>query len=163
MKKHYFILLMLVISYFIFSNFYPSLIEYEKNWQGDTLSPCNQALAFIKGRPIDHDDSYFCGKYFPIGYSGRHGALEVYLLVPFFLLFGVSLEAVAICTTIFGILIIILTYYLGYLLFNRKVGFISALLLSADIYFKTILKSATTYGFPLPLFSLLSLIFFCSL
>lgn len=152
------IMLIVSISYFIFFSFYPSLENPGLN--GDELDVANLSLSFINNESVP-GGILVLGKNFPVGgYNYRHGALEAYLLAPFIFFLGNSLEAIRICPIIFGVLTIIALYYFGSLFFNWQIGLIAAMLFSFDYWFRTNIKLGGYLGFPMPFFSLLSLIFF---
>jgi len=119
-------------------------------------------LHIIDNKPItwDKGDLIFCGRHLPLISDPRHGALECYILLPFILLCGIKLEALRIAPVIFGAITIILVYLFSSRFFNRTIGIITSLLLATNVFFISIIKMSATYGFTIPFFSLISLLFF---
>jgi 4-amino-4-deoxy-L-arabinose transferase-like glycosyltransferase len=76
------------------------------------------------------------GVSWPIFYLRTLGSnntpLYIYLMIPFFAVFGFSIWSVRLVSAVFGILCIPVIYYTGYRLFDRRVGLMAALLLALN-------------------------------
>jgi hypothetical protein len=69
---------------------------------------------------------------FPITVTDYIGALNVYLLLPFFALLGSNVFALRLMPVVFAVLTLLLTYLLAQRLFNRRVAVITCLLLAVN-------------------------------
>lgn len=94
--------------------------------------------------------------------NGYHGAVQLYLTVPFIAWGGNTLEALRIGPIVFGFLIIILTYVFGARFFNPVAGVIAAFLLAINVFFLNQMRLGAAFLFAIPFFCLLSLILFFS-
>lgn len=76
------------------------------------------------------------GKYAPVFFSAFTGreALYVYLEAVFFALFGESMLAGRLLSAFIGVLTVALTYAVGKVMFNRRVGLLGAILLAASLW-----------------------------
>lgn len=101
------------------------------------------------------------GRLFPIMFTDYHPSLESYLLIPFFLLFGINVFSLRITPIFFGLLTLIFTYLFAKDFFNRRVALITVLLLVTSPYFISITKlgnyfhSSSIFFFVTALFCLL--------
>jgi len=90
-------------------------------------------------------------RYFPFMLCDYHSALESYILLPFFILFGINVIALRLCPIIFEMFSLIFLYIFLKELFNKKVAFITLFLLiinSLFLYFvKTGLNTASLLHF----------------
>jgi 4-amino-4-deoxy-L-arabinose transferase-like glycosyltransferase len=76
------------------------------------------------------------GKYAPVFFSAFTGreALYVYLEAAFFALFGEGILAGRLLSAFVGVLTVALTYAVGKVMFNRRVGLVAAALLSMSLW-----------------------------
>jgi len=127
--------------------------------QGDEAGTGIVTLFLMNNIP-DGTGVVFFGRYFPLSYVPRHGALESYMLLPFLLLGGVTPEALRIGPLLFGVITIVFTYWFGSRFFNQYVGAIAAFLLAINGFFVSIIKMGGMCGFSILTFSLIPLLLF---
>jgi 4-amino-4-deoxy-L-arabinose transferase-like glycosyltransferase len=72
------------------------------------------------------------GKVFPLMVTDYIGALNIYLLLPFFALLGSNVLALRLMPIVFAVLTLLLTYLLAQQLFNRRTALITCLLLAVN-------------------------------
>ena len=72
------------------------------------------------------------GRVFPLMVTDYIGALNIYLLLPFFALLGSKVFALRLMPIVFATLTFLLTYLLAQQLFNRRVAVITCLLLAVN-------------------------------
>jgi hypothetical protein len=114
----------------------------------------DQAWFYLSAR-----DSLLQGKFPLLGITSsiiwlHQGALFTYLLIPTLLLTGFEPLSGVVLTQIMGVVSVALLYYLGTLLFNKRVGFVSALFLAVSPL--AVLHSRMSYHTsPIPLFMLI--------
>jgi len=93
------------------------------------------AMQLFTGQPVETfrgSGIRITGKAFPLMVTDYIGALNVYLLLPFFALLGSNVFALRLMPIVFAALTIILTYLLAQQLFNRRVAVITCLLLAVN-------------------------------
>ncbi|MBL7196724.1 MAG: glycosyltransferase family 39 protein [Candidatus Omnitrophica bacterium] len=91
------------------------------------------AIDMINDRkPVFLHSFCFLNRYFPGGLLAYHYCLGSYLLLPFFFLFGINVISLRICVILFGVLALVLTYLFAKEFFNKKVAFVTALLLATS-------------------------------
>lgn len=158
-KTIYHILLVLTVILFLFFELKPSIKIPDINGD-EALVACTTLL--LKNNIHSDGDFDFFGRHLPLTIYTRiyRGALESYLLLPFVLFKGITLEAIRIGPIFFGILIILMAYWFTSKFFNQKVGIITAILLAFNTSFINIIKLGGAFVFSLPFFSLASLLLF---
>jgi 4-amino-4-deoxy-L-arabinose transferase-like glycosyltransferase len=72
------------------------------------------------------------GRVFPLMVTDYIGALNIYLLLPFFALLGSNVLALRLMPIVFAVLTLLLTYLLAQQLFNRRTALITCLLLAVN-------------------------------
>ena len=93
------------------------------------------AMQLLMGRPVETFRSSgirIMGRVFPLMVTDYIGALNIYLLLPFFALLGSSVFALRLMPVVFAILTFLLTYLLAKQLFNRRVAVTTCLLLAVN-------------------------------
>ncbi len=93
------------------------------------------AMQLVMGQPVETfrgSGIRIMGRVFPLMVTDYIGALNVYLLLPFFVLLGSSVFALRLMPVVFAALTLLLTCFLAQQLFNRRVGVIVCLLLAVN-------------------------------
>jgi hypothetical protein len=93
------------------------------------------AMQLLMGQPVEtFRDSGIrsTGKVFPLMVTDYIGALNVYLLLPFFALLGSNVPALRLMPIVFAALTLLLTYLLARQGFNRRVAAMTFLLLAVN-------------------------------
>ena len=93
------------------------------------------AMQLLLGQPvITHRSSglRLDGHLFPIMVMDYIGALNTYLILPFFALLGINVFAIRLMPILVGVLTLLLTYRLGRELYNPRIGVVAALLLAVQ-------------------------------
>ncbi|MFB0535546.1 MAG: ArnT family glycosyltransferase [Anaerolineae bacterium] len=93
------------------------------------------AMQLVMGQPIETfrgSGIRIMGRVFPLMVTDYIGALNVYLLLPFFALLGSNVLALRLMPIVFAVLTLLLTYLLAQRLFNRRVAVITCLLLAVN-------------------------------
>jgi uncharacterized membrane protein len=80
-------------------------------------------------------------KDFPIMIVDYYSALESYILIPFFLLFGINVVALRLCPIIFEMFALIFLYILLKELFNRKIALVTLFILIINSVFLYYVKT----------------------
>jgi len=157
-----YIILIIAIIWFILIELFPAIKMPEIGWSGDEFIVEVETLKLINNIPNPPNENYiiFLGRYFPIAFDNKHGAMESYLMLPFLFFGGATLVALRIGHIFWGIIILILSYYFGYRFFNSVVGTLSVILLVVNASFLNSIRTGGQYGHTLPIFSLISLLFF---
>lgn len=90
-------------------------------------------MQLVTGQRVEeHRFVEILGHRLPIMVSEYVGPVSTYLTLPFFLLFGVSVFSLRLATIVFGVGAIIFAFYFLKLFFDRKVAFLTALLLAVN-------------------------------
>ncbi|MDD5531055.1 MAG: glycosyltransferase family 39 protein [bacterium] len=89
---------------------------------------------------LDKESNYifyipFLGKQFPLMVSNHLPAIRSYLLIPFFMIFGISVFSLRLASVSFGALTLFFTYLFARQLFDRRIGIIALLFLITSPYF----------------------------
>jgi len=103
-------------------------------------------------------DIDFLGKYLPTGSTHKHGAMEIYLLAPFIFFGDSTLESLRVGAVLWGILILLLTYYFCVSFFNPAVGLLSIIFLTTNNTFLSLVKIGGYCGFSMPIFTISALL-----
>ncbi len=93
------------------------------------------AMQWVIGQPVETfrgSGIRITGRVFPLMVTDYIGALNIYLLLPFFALLGSNVFALRLMPVIFAVLTFLLTYRLAQQLFNRRVAVITCLLLAVN-------------------------------
>jgi len=93
------------------------------------------AMQLLLGQPvITHRWSgiHLGGHLFPIMVMDYIGAVNTYLILPFFALLGINVFAIRLMPILVGVLTLLLTYRLGRELYNSRVGVVAVLLLAVQ-------------------------------
>jgi len=93
------------------------------------------AMQLIMGQPVETfrgSGIRITGRLFPLVVTDYIGALNIYLLVPFFALLGSNVFALRLMPVVFAALTLLVTYRLAQQLFNRRVAVINCLLLAVN-------------------------------
>lgn len=91
------------------------------------------AMQLLLGQPvITHRNAgiHLGGRLLPIMVMDYIGALNTYLILPFFALLGINVFAIRLMPILVGALTLLLTYRLGRELYTPRVGVVAALLLA---------------------------------
>jgi len=155
-KKYRYFVLIAVICWFILFEITPSINIPEVRFDEVYLGV--KALKLINNLPPSASYINFLGRYLPIANSRKHGAMEIYLLSPF-IFFGSTLEMLRIGTVLWGVLILLLTYYFCSRFFNPAVGLLSIIFLATNNTFISLVKIGGYYGFSMPIFTISALLF----
>jgi len=90
-------------------------------------------MQLVTGQHVEeHRSIEVLGHRLPMMVSEYVGPVSTYLTLPFFLLFGVSVFSLRLATIVFAVGTIIFAFYFLKLFFNRKVAFLTALLLAVN-------------------------------
>lgn len=156
-NKHRYVFLILIISWAILTEVLPTISMPEIN--GDEAFTGIETLRLIKNSPeVFYVD--FLGRRLSITSTGRHGALELYLLLPFLYFRNATIETLRMMPIFLMVIIIILTYYFSSKFFNPTVGLLSIVLLAINSPFIIFMKYGALNGFSLPFFTVIPLLFF---
>ena len=93
------------------------------------------AMQLVMGQPVETfrgSGIRITGRVFPLMVTDYIGALNIYLLLPFFALLGSNVFALRLMPIVFAVLTLLLSYFLTQQLFNRRVAFITCLLLAVN-------------------------------
>ncbi len=93
------------------------------------------AMQLVMGQPVETfrgSGIRITGRVFPLMVTDYIGALNIYLLLPFFALLGSNVFALRLMPIVFAVLTLLLTYLLAQQLFNRRVAVITCLLLAVN-------------------------------
>jgi len=93
------------------------------------------AMQLLMGQPVETfrgSGIRITGRIFPLMVTDYIGALNIYLLLPFFALLGSNVFALRLVPIVFAVLTLLLTYLLAQQLFNRRVAVITCLLLAVN-------------------------------
>ena len=93
------------------------------------------AMQLVMGQPVETfrgSGIRITGRIFPLMVTDYIGALNIYLLLPFFALLGSNVFALRLMPIVFAVLTLLLTYLLAQQLFNRRVAVITCLLLAVN-------------------------------
>jgi len=153
MKIKYVILVLVLVW---FSCFMAATIDMPEV-DGDEALHGMVMLNFLKKKTSFEHNFRFMGMYFPTMSSKKHGAAEVYLLMPFMLLWGTSLEAMRSGYILWTILAVIMAYYFSSSFFNDRVSAIAVCLLACSYPFLEYMKLGPVFGLTTVFFSLASL------
>ena len=97
----------------------------------DEVRPAIQIQRFLNNKSVtEHSNIILFGKYFPVTTDGKHGAAEVYLLMPFMFFGGNTIEALRLGYIFIVVLIIFFLYYFCTEFFNASVAKLSILFLA---------------------------------
>jgi len=157
LKKYRYFILIIVICWFILFEITPSI-----NIPEITSVEINfgiQVLNLINNIPSVSNINFW-GRHLPTASTKKHGAMEIYLLAPFIFFGGSTLESLRVGAVLWGILILLLTYYFCVSFFNPAVGLLSLILLATSYPFLSIVKLGAVFGFSIPIFTLSTLLFF---
>jgi len=112
---------------------------YSVGFSPDEAGPGLWGVYLLKGKDIDYCskvDIHLFGKKFPVNYTQAYCfALPSYLLIPFFLVFGINTLALKLLPITLSLLTLPLLYYVSKQLFNRRVALITTLLLALSPVF----------------------------
>jgi 4-amino-4-deoxy-L-arabinose transferase-like glycosyltransferase len=95
-------------------------------------------LSLLRNKNTDYvylTDWTLWGRRFPLMTSAYDPALSVYLLLPFFFVFGINVFSLRIAPISFGLLTLVFTYIFVKKFFNQKAALIAMLLLVTNPYF----------------------------
>ena len=152
------VLLIFSVGWFLFFELRPSL-----STPGFTSAEALATLPalFLKHNVATNGDFYLFGRHLVLcNADWKHGAIESYFMLPFILCKGTTIEAARIVAVLFGVAIIILTFFFGRQFFNVWAGIVAAILLATNTGFMQIIKLGGAFAFSIPFFSLLSLMLF---
>lgn len=93
------------------------------------------AMQLLMGQPVETfrgSGIWITGRVFPLMVTDYIGAVNVYLLLPFFALLGSNVSALRLMPIVFAALTLILTYLLAQQLFSRGVAVMTCLLLAVN-------------------------------
>jgi hypothetical protein len=93
------------------------------------------AMQLLMGQPVETFRSSgirIAGTAFPLVVTDYIGALNIYLLLPFFALMGSNVFALRLMSIVFAALTLFLTYFLAQQLYNKRVAAITYLLLAVN-------------------------------
>jgi hypothetical protein len=93
------------------------------------------AMQLVRGQPVETfrgSGIRITGRVFPLMVTDYIGALNIYLLLPFFALLGSNVFALRLMPIVFAVLTLLLTYLLAQQLFNRRAAVITCLLLAVN-------------------------------
>jgi hypothetical protein len=93
------------------------------------------AMQLLMGQPVETfrgSGIRITGTVFPLMVTDYIGALNIYLLLPFFALLGIDVFALRLMPIVFAALTLFLTYLLAQQLFNKRVAVITYLLLAVN-------------------------------
>jgi len=93
------------------------------------------AMQLVMGQPVETfrgSGIRITARVFPLMVTDYIGALNIYLLLPFFALLGSNVFALRLMPIVFAVLTLFLTYLLAQQLFNRRVAVITCLLLAVN-------------------------------
>jgi hypothetical protein len=91
------------------------------------------AMQLVLGQPVEPNRGvglHLFGRDFPLMISDYQGISSMYVVLPLFALFGPGVGPTRAMTIGFGIIAIVLSYFLGRRLFGRPAGLVAALLLA---------------------------------
>ncbi len=91
------------------------------------------AMELVLGQPVELNRGvglHLFGRDFPLMISDYQGVSSMYVVLPLFALFGPGVGATRAMTIGFGVIAIVLSYFLGRKLFSRPAGLVAALLLA---------------------------------
>jgi len=146
----------LLAGLFVFLSCYPSLEIPSINV--DEANAGWDALEIIHNIPTQQEVVIF-NRHLPLtSQDKKHGALQNYLLIPFIKIWGNTLLAIRICALLLGIIIICLSYWLGYKFFNFPVGAAATFLLVINSWFLTFAKLGFLFGLSMFIFSIAAII-----
>jgi len=125
------------------------------------VTPAIQIQRFLNNQsPFKPFEITLFNKHFPIMSDIKHGATELYLLMPFMFLGGSSIEALRLGYIFLVVLVIISIYYFCKEFFNAEVAKLTLLLLAINDSFFVYFRQGATFGLTMPLFTITSLISF---
>ncbi|MFH1901837.1 MAG: glycosyltransferase family 39 protein [Candidatus Omnitrophota bacterium] len=105
----------------------------------DEADPGIFGINFLMGKEIADASSVsirFCGKRFPVDQTQSYAfALPSYLLIPFFILFGINVVALKFLGITLAIVSLAALYYICIVLFNRRIAVLTVFLLSISSVF----------------------------
>ncbi len=93
------------------------------------------AMQLVMGQPVEtfrNSGIRVAGKTFPLMVTDYIGALNIYLLLPFFALLGSNVFALRLMPILCAALTLLLTYPLAQQLFNKRVALVTCLLLAVN-------------------------------
>jgi len=93
------------------------------------------AMQLLMGQPVEtfrHSGIWLAGRTLPLMVTDYIGALNIYLLLPFFALLGSNVFALRLMPIFFASLTLLLTYLLAQQLFNKRVALMTYLLLAVN-------------------------------
>jgi hypothetical protein len=91
------------------------------------------AMQLVLGQPVEPNRGvglHLFGRAFPLMISDYQGVSSMYVVLPLFALFGPGVGPTRAMTIGFGVVAIVLSYFLGRRLFGRPAGLVAALLLA---------------------------------
>jgi len=144
---------------FLFFSLFPSIVIPDPTL--DHIGTANLAFLMLHNIQAHERDVHILGRYWTRSfYGGDHGALDVYMMLPFLFLTTIDKTAASRLPSIFtGVALIILVYYFCCKFFNSYIANLTVLFLSTNHIFLSELKNYGLFSLTMGFFTLASTMF----